>query len=364
MTQLTDTGRPGKKRYRVRYQGIGGSRTAEFANPCDAYREYYLRERFSWENSSEDSTSKKRGVTVKVLLIFYYGKLCDDVELNRISRSYFKGQSYNFERLMLRFNQNSPPIKQVSPPDLAGICTHNHRVFLRRAYGLAIEVGMCIKNPCRIARKNVRYSSAVPPEKFATRDQVKTMMLIGEALQKLAVYLGAACGLRISEVAALRWDNIYNNTLVIDSHLTDAGVLPGLKYGARTVLPVTDEFFQLLSAVKRTGKYVFEKKGGGCYANVNSFRRGVLKTLLDRVGLTLEGKSFHALRHYAVSVWVTRGIQLEQISAWLDHASSAVTLAVYSHLFSDTKHRCYLFDDPFLNGSRMDPASAGFSRDF
>lgn len=223
---------------------------------------------------------------------------------------------------------------------------------------------MCIKNPCRIARKNVRYSSAVPPEKFATRNQVKRLMSLGEAFQKLAVYLGAACGLRISEVAALRWDNIYSDTLVIDNHLTDAGILPGLKYGTRTVLTVTEEFHLLLAPIQRRGKYVFEKKGGGCYANVNSFRRGVLKTLLADAGLTAEGKSFHALRHYAVSVWVTRGIQLEQISAWLDHASPAVTLAVYSHLFTDKKHRCYLFDDPFLNGSSKDPASTRFSHNF
>ncbi|WP_235430906.1 tyrosine-type recombinase/integrase [Serratia marcescens] len=343
MTKLTDTGRPGKKRYRVTWQGMGGSRTSTFADPCDAYREFYLRERFAWESASEDAAGRKREMTVKELLMFYYGRLCDEVELNRISRSYFKGQGYNFCRLMHKFNRDSPPIRQVSPPDLADITTHNHRLFLQRAYGLAIEVGMCIKNPCRIARKALRYNSAVPPEKFATREQVKILMSLGEALQVLAVYLGAAFGLRISEVAALRWDNIYSDTLVIDSHLTDAGILPGLKYGTRTVFRVSEEFHRLLEQIPRRGKYLFEKKGGGCYANVNSFRRGVLKTLLADAGLTAEGKSFHALRHYAVSEWVSRGIQLEQISRWLDHASPAVTLAVYSHLFSDTQHRCYLF---------------------
>nr|CAI59403.1 hypothetical protein pSG3.12 [Sodalis glossinidius] len=327
---------------------MAGSRTAEFAHACDAYREFYLRERFAWENATEQETEKKQQLTLKSLLIFYFGKLCDDVELNRISRSYFKGQGYNFDSLMSQFNRNSPPIKQVAPPDLASITTHNHRVFLRRAYGLAIEVGMCIKNPCHITRKNLYYTSVVPPEKFATREQVKTLMSIGEPRQRLAVYFVAACGMRISEVAALRWNNIYTDTLVIDSHLTEAGILPGLKYGIRTLLTVTTELHQLLEQIPRQGKYLFEKRGGGTYANVNAFRRGVLKDLLQKAGLTAEGKSFHALRHYAVSVWVSRGIQIEQISAWLGHASPAITLAVYAHLFTDKKHYCYLFEKPFF----------------
>lgn len=57
MTKFTDTGRPGKKRYRVRWQGEDGSRTAEFADGCerDAYREFYHRERFAWEGAIDCS---------------------------------------------------------------------------------------------------------------------------------------------------------------------------------------------------------------------------------------------------------------------------------------------------------------------
>lgn len=343
MTQLIDTGRPGKKRYRVRWQGVGGSRTAEFADASDAYREFYLRERFAWESASEDAAGRKQVVTLKVLLEFYFGRLCDDVALNRISPSYFRGQRYNFEKLRERWRRDSPDIRQVSAPDLFAITTYNHRLFLRRAYALAIEVGMCTRNPCRVARTVVHYSSGVAPEKFATREQVRALMAFkGDPRLRLAVYLGAACGLRISEVAALRFDNIRGDTLVTDSHLTEAGIQPGLKYGRRSVLPVTAEFHRLLSAVPRAGRYVFEKKGGGHYASVASFRRGVLKVAFGRVGMTAEGKDFHSLRHFAVSTWAERGIPLEQISKWLDHSSPAVTMKTYIHLFNTGEHRCFL----------------------
>lgn len=343
MTQLTDTGRPGKKRYRVRWQGSGGSRTSEFASADEAYREFYLRERFAWENASENTAWRKREVTLKVLLEFYFGRLCDDVALNRISPSYFRGQRYNFEKLRERWRRDSPDIRRVSAPDLSGVTAYNHRVFLRRAYALAIEVGMCTRNPCRVARAVVHYSSGVAPEKFATHEQVMALLAFtGDPRLRLAVYLGAACGLRISEVAALQFDSVRGDTLVIDRHLTEAGIQPGLKYGRRTVLPVTEVFHQLLAAIPRTGRYVFEKKGGGHYASVASFRRGVLKSAFCQVGLTGEGKDFHSLRHYAVSRWAERGMPLEQISKWLDHSSPAVTMKTYFHLFNASEHRCFL----------------------
>lgn len=343
MAQLTDTGRPGKKRYRVRWQGAGGSRTSEFADACDAYREFYLRERFAWESASEEAAGRKREMNLKVLLEFYFGRLCDDVALNRISPSYFRGQRYNFEKLREHWRRDSPEIRRVSAPDLSAITAYNHRVFLRRAYALAIEVGICTRNPCRVARTEVHYSSGVAPEKFATREQVMALMANhGDPRLRLAVYLGAACGMRISEVAALRFENIRGNSLVTDSHLTEAGIQPGLKYGRRLVLPVTEKLHQLLSAIPRTGRYVFEKKGGGHYASVASFRRGVLKVAFGRVGMTSEGKDFHALRHFAVSDWVARGVPLEQISKWLDHSSPAVTMKTYIHLFNTGEHRCFL----------------------
>lgn len=343
MAQLTDTGRPGKKRYRVRWQGVGGSRTSEFADACDAYREFYLRERFAWENASEDTACRKREVSLKVLLEFYFGRLCDDVALKRISPSYFRGQRYNFEKLRERWRRDSPEIRRVSAPDLSAITAYNHRVFLRRAYALAIEVGMCTRNPCRVARAEVHYSSGVAPEKFATQEQVMALLAFSDDPRlRLAVYLGAACGLRISEVAALRFESIRGDSLVIDRHLTEAGIQPGLKYGRRTVLTVTEEFHQLLAAIPVTGRYVFEKKGGGHYASVASFRRGVLKEAFSRVGMTAEGKDFHSLRHYAVSVWASWGMSLEEISKWLDHSSPAVTMKTYLHLFNTGKHRCFL----------------------
>lgn len=342
MTKLIDTQRPGKKRYRVRFQGGGGSRTAFFADACDAYRAFYLRERDVWENISEVKSNRKKDMTISSLLIFYFGKLCDDVELNRISRSYFKGQFHNFEKLRRQLDGINSSIKQLSPSDLTGITIHNHRLFLRRAYALAIEVGMCSRNPCNLRRTALHKSNSVSEEKFATHQQVKELMLIDDVRLRVAVYLGAACGLRISEVASLRFDNVKANSLIIDSHLTDAGILPGLKYGSRTLLPITDEFHKLLDDMPREGKFLFEKKGAGHYANLASFRRSVLKEAFNKVGMTAERKSFHALRHYAVSVWVGMGVPIEQISRWLDHASPAVTYATYAHLFEQGEHRCQL----------------------
>jgi integrase len=42
---------------------------------------------------------------------------------------------------------------------------------------------------------------------------------------------------------------------------------------------------------------------------------------------------FHDLRHTAASLWASSGIEILKVSRWLGHGSTAVTEAVYTHLF-------------------------------
>lgn len=339
MTTFVDTGRPGKKRYRVRYQGIGGSRTAAFPDMNDACREYFQREKNMWRAISEKEVQRKRPVTIRELMIFYFGRLCDEFEMNNIGRDYFLGQKGVFLSLYQRWRGSKTPIVDITTPDLKPISLHNHRRFIRRAYDCAIDLGMCNINPCPIENKSRNAAWKGTTRKYAKYHEVQRLMQSDEPRQRLAVYLGAACGLRLGEVAMLSHDNIFDDSIVLDRHLTKSGPYSGIKYGVDNEIPVTPEFHRLLGEVpKGNSRFVFESNRGSHFS-IAGFNKSIVMPAFVKANFK---KTFHSLRHYAVSVWVERGVSLVQISQWLGHASPEVTLRTYAHLFKRTGDKCFL----------------------
>lgn len=157
-------------------------------------------------------------------------------------------------------------------------------------------------------------------------------------------------GARLGEVLALRWSavDLDGKTLTIREAMekTKAGLRmkpPKTKAGYRTVT-LPDVVVDVLRAQRRTaleqrvalglGKLpdnalVFPAAEGGPQAPQSlskAWRRAA-----DDIGL--KGIRFHALRHSHASMLVDAGVDIVTISRRLGHASPAVTLTVYSHLF-------------------------------
>ena len=61
--------------------------------------------------------------------------------------------------------------------------------------------------------------------------------------------------------------------------------------------------------------------------------------------------TFHALRHSHASALIAAGLDVVRVSRRLGHGSPAVTLAVYSHLFSDNDDSAAAAIDGVLTGS-------------
>lgn len=342
MTQFVDTGRPGKKRYRVRFQGVGGSRTAEFAHINDACREYYRREREIWEQLSGNEVERKKPMSIRGLVIFYFGKICEDFETNNIGKDYFRGQTSIFNAMMALWKGSRLAVKDVRASDIdEKIKVENHKIFMKRAFDLAVSVGISNVNPCKIKNTTRKASWKSITKKCASQKEVDRLIALDNPVWRFAVYLAAACGLRKGEVAAVTWNNISENSLIIDKRLTPSGIQQGLKYGVDNCLPITPEFHRMLANVPRgKSQYVFESNRGTHFSNAG-FYQAIIKPAFAGVGMK---KNFHSLRHYAVSVWAERGISIVEISQWLGHASPEITLKIYAHLFKPSGGACYLRD--------------------
>lgn len=64
-----------------------------------------------------------------------------------------------------------------------------------------------------------------------------------------------------------------------------------------------------------------------------TFRRNVFDAAAERAGLA--GLAPHGLRHTAASLAIQAGATVVVVQRMLGHASSSITLDVYSHLFTD-----------------------------
>jgi integrase len=81
--------------------------------------------------------------------------------------------------------------------------------------------------------------------------------------------------------------------------------------------------------------FVFVSESGGPLDHHNVGRRGLAKAT---AGANLPHLRWHDLRHLAASMLIAEGAPASYVAALLGHASPAITLSIYSHLFARAEH--------------------------
>lgn len=175
-------------------------------------------------------------------------------------------------------------------------------------------------------------------------------------------------GLRISELLGLIWSDIDlpAGAISVRAQLSRAHrdaparrVAPKSTAAYREI-PLIDQLSQLLLAHHRDTPFatptdwVFATSRGTPQSQRNVSRRG-LQRAVERAQLDREGwpsLRFHDLRHtFASHLILDHGLDVVQVSRILGHASTTITLDVYTHLFEDARHarelRARLTASPF-----------------
>jgi integrase len=158
----------------------------------------------------------------------------------------------------------------------------------------------------------------------------------------LAFRVAAATGARRSELAALRWDEVADNQLTIDSAieyifrgnrqpvLRDA---PTKTANIRT-LTLDSETLGMISALRRQrepyGPWMF----GLGPEIVPPDRIGYWwRTARAAAGIDPAWR-LHDLRHWSATVAIGQGHDVRTVAGRLGHANPAMTLRVYAHAFA------------------------------
>ncbi|MCD2117782.1 site-specific integrase [Rhodococcus pyridinivorans] len=176
--------------------------------------------------------------------------------------------------------------------------------------------------------------------RYLTAEQVSQLAkAAGE--NALFVYVLAYCGLRFGEAAALtvsdvnferRRMRIHRSVTVVDSRI----VVSGTKSNQARDVPVPGFLLAMLHDRLKgmpEDALVFPASRGG-YLRANNVRRRWWDKAVKASGVP-EGLTPHELRHTAASLAITAGANIKTLQRMLGHASAALTLDRYGHLFDD-----------------------------
>lgn len=146
---------------------------------------------------------------------------------------------------------------------------------------------------------------------------------------EVPIFLAAECGLKASEICALRLENIKPNYIIIKEAvvLGDDGQehrkAPKSYSGFRKI-PISSTAFDYLTSKADSNGRIFPYKVQRISSEWCKFRKknGINKNL-----------NFHALRHHYASKCILLGIPQKYIAELMGHSSTDMIEKVYQHIF-------------------------------
>ncbi len=208
--------------------------------------------------------------------------------------------------------------------------------------GWAVSPGLYIRIP-REPRKLIRVLSR------EEQDRLVSFLRRDMDCCKFGTLLALLTGMRLGELCALRWGNIYmeQRVIFIDATMQRLRVLDG-DGGSRTHVvvgsPKSDAAVRAIPMSESVSDLCRQMEGCGpdCYVLTGTERymepRVVqlrIKKFADLCGL--EGVHFHTLRHTFATRSVEVGFELKSLSEVLGHSDTSITLNRYVHASMDLK---------------------------
>lgn len=247
----------------------------------------------------------------------------------------------------------------------------NELTFVKQLISWLIQAGHMAGEPIRM--KLVKPESQRPY--CWRREEVAAMVAFCDADENLKwlgeVIIALACtGLRISELAGLRWSDLdlKQERLTLTDE-TNRGGRNGeqtrrLKSGRSRSFPVHPRLLEVLRTLRSKDAFVFHGPRGG-RLKPDTVRRLLIREVLTPLTgrfPTPEGElgfadgRLHSFRHYFCSTCANENIPEKMLMVWLGHADSEMVRHYY-HLHDDEARR-RMNELNFLGGAADVPSAA------
>lgn len=156
----------------------------------------------------------------------------------------------------------------------------------------------------------------------------KILRLARGTVNEVPVFLAAECGLRASEISALRVENIKPDYIQVkEAAVLDENGVEQIKapksYTSYREVPITPEASEHLISQAKDGR-ICPRRADNISNNWDKFRtkHNINKSL-----------NFHALRHHFASKCLLLGIPQKYIAELMGHSSTDMIEKVYQHIF-------------------------------
>jgi len=212
--------------------------------------------------------------------------------------------------------------------------------YVHRVFSLLLDLAVRSSRIPRNPAAGVRLPRVQIAEKRFLSHQEVNALAQASGDYRVAVLLLSYCGLRWGELASLKVSRVdlpRHRLSVAEAFSEVRGKLiwgTPESHQARSV-PIPGFLVDDLTvamAGKAPDVLIFVSRRGAVLRNLN-FRRDVFDPAATAVGL--DGLTPHELRHTAASLAVSAGANVKAVQRMLGHASTAMTLDVYSGLFED-----------------------------
>jgi len=163
----------------------------------------------------------------------------------------------------------------------------------------------------------------------------------------------ACTGLRISELASLRWDDLDGDVQMLriaderHSRRRSGSEARRTKTGPSRAFPVHPDFAAVLTKMARSNDgFVFHGPLGG-RLKADTVRRILVRDVLEKLkerfptpagSIGFEHGRLHSFRHYFCSVAAQAGTAEHTVMSWLGHSSSKM-VRHYFHLHDDESRK-------------------------
>jgi integrase len=204
------------------------------------------------------------------------------------------------------------------------------RAFLSGAFNYAVLYEMIETSP--ISRALATPEGIESEETYAyTLAEIRTMLdAVADPMAKTAMLTAALTGLRKGEIAGLQWSDIEGNRLHVQRNVykghVDTVKTKGSK-GHVPLLPVLADALEAQRARNGQFEYIFHSADGGP-ASFDLMASQVIVPALKRAGLAWHG--WHGFRRGVATNLRELGVRIEDASAILRHANTAITLDFYA----------------------------------
>lgn len=226
--------------------------------------------------------------------------------------------------------------------NLSNSARHHIWIALNNIFETAVKNRLCEENPCTEYKPPREEKDKAAKIKFFAREPLEILIKYAANIENgYYVLLPLYTGLRLGELAGLKWEDINGDIITISRSVAKSEyggwTLKAPKSGKRRFIGITNNLSEVLNKIPKRGQYVLSD-GAENFLTLNQIEtryakvfKEINKILIESNCEPIEYLSIHKCRHTYATYLADGGAAAKDIQELLGHSSISTT-QIYFHV--------------------------------